>query len=366
MVLDNLAIFNYKNIREAELAFSPNVNCFVGRNGEGKTNVLDAIYYLSFCKSSTNYNDSQVICHDADFFTLSGDYTTESDEHLKIYCGVKRQHKKVFKRNGKEYGKLSEHIGQILLVLVSPIDQELISGGSELRRKFMDMVISQYDAEYLHLLIRYRKALQQRNVLLRGDAEPDSDFIGIYENEMALSGEAIYRKRKNFVDEFLPIFRQIYAQLGGADENIDLTYRSHCEDGPLLQTLQASRPKDRVMGFSLKGVHRDDLDMQLNGYPIKREGSQGQNKTFMISMKLAQFDFLKGKGNRRVPILLLDDIFDKLDSRRVEQIVEMVAGNRFGQIFITDTNRDFLKSVLERTGKDYRMFNVEAGKVTLQ
>lgn len=365
MVLDDLVIYNYKNIREAALTFSPNVNCFVGRNGEGKTNVLDAIYYLSFCKSSMNHNDSQVICHDADFFTLSGDYMTESEERLKIYCAVKRQHKKVFKRNGKDYDKLSTHIGQILLVLVSPIDQELISGGSELRRKFMDMVISQYDAEYLHLLIRYRRALQQRNALLRGEAEPDADFIGIYEAEMALSGEVIYRKRKCFVEEFMPIFRQIYTQLAGTDENVELTYLSHCDEGPLLKTLEAGRAKDRVMGFSLKGVHRDDLDMRLNGYPIKREGSQGQNKTFMISMKLAQFDFLKGKGNRHVPILLLDDIFDKLDNRRVEQIVEMVSGNRFGQIFITDTNRNFLKSVLERTGKDYRMFNVEAGNVTL-
>ena len=229
----------------------------------------------------------------------------------------------------------------------------------------MDMVISQYDAEYLHLLIRYRKALLQRNVLLRKETEPDSDFIGVYETEMAGSGEFIYRKRKEFVAEFMPIFRQIYAQLACADENVELIYQSHCEESPLLKILQDNRAKDRVMGFSLMGVHRDDLDMKLNGFPIKREGSQGQNKTFMISMKLAQFNFLKGKGNSHVPILLLDDIFDKLDERRVEQIVDMVSGNRFGQIFITDTNRDFLASVLGHTGKDYRMFNVKAGEVTL-
>lgn len=363
MILDRLSIFNYKNIAEASLSFSPNVNCFVGRNGEGKTNILDAIYYLSFCKSSTNVNDSQVIRHGTDYLTLSGDYKSDTDEVLRIFCGVKLHARKVFRRNGKDYRKLSSHIGQIKLVLVSPHDQELILGGSELRRRFMDLVISQYDADYLHQLIRYRKALQARNALLRGEAEPDPDVMDAYEKEMNLAGEMIYARRREFIDGFLPIFNRIYSELAGDSEDVGLNYVSHCTEGSLLDQLRESRARDRVVGFTLRGVHKDDLEMSLNGFPIKREGSQGQNKTYMISMKLAQFNFLSEKGDRHVPLLLLDDIFDKLDAVRVEQIVKMVSGNRFGQIFITDTNRDFLTSVLHRTGKDYRMFEVEGGNV---
>lgn len=363
MILDRLSIFNYKNIAEASLSFSPNVNCFVGRNGEGKTNILDAVYYLSFCKSSTNANDSQVIRHGMDFMTLSGEYQSEEHEILKIYCGVKLHTRKVFRRNGKDYKKLSSHIGQIKLVLVSPYDQELILGGSELRRRFMDMVISQYDSDYLHQLIRYRKALKARSAMLRADTEPDPDVMDAYENEMDQAGSVIYDRRRTFIDEFLPIFNRIYAELASETEDVGLEYKSHGAEGPLIDQLRESRAKDRIVGFSLRGVHRDDLEMYLHGFPIKREGSQGQNKTFMISMKLAQFSFLSQKDNRHLPLLLLDDIFDKLDAVRVEQIVKMVSGNRFGQIFITDTNRDFLTSILRRTGKDYRMFEVEGGNV---
>ena len=363
MVLKQITIYNYKNIGEAAVAFSSNVNCLVGHNGEGKTNVLDAVYYLSFCRSSTNFNDSQVINHNADFLSLVGDYENEDGLVEKIQCSVRRGHKKSFKRNGKEYQRLSDHIGRILLVMVSPQDQELISGGSELRRRFIDMVISQYDAEYLQQLIRYRKALQQRNSLLRAEAEPDPAFIGIYEEEMASSGAVIYDSRRRFVDEFSPSFQTIYQELSGGGETVDLSYQSHVAEHSLRDLLQENRPKDRIMGFTMKGLHRDDLGMLLGGFPIKREGSQGQNKTFVIAMKLAQFDFLKRKGSHRTPILLLDDIFDKLDGQRVEQIVRMVSGNHFGQIFITDTNREFLLSVLERTGKEFKLFNVENGQI---
>ncbi len=363
MVLKQLTVYNYKNIKEAVVEFSSNVNCLVGHNGEGKTNVLDAVYYLSFCRSSTNFNDSLVINHDADFMSLVGDYRHEDGLEEKVQCSVRRGHKKTFKRNGKEYQRLSDHIGRILLVMVSPQDQELIIGGSELRRRFMDMVISQYDADYLQQLIRYRKALQQRNSLLRAEAEPEASFIEIYEEEMAHAGEVIYDRRRQFVDEFSPIFQTIYKELSGGDEAVDLTYRSHVAEMSLRDLLKENRAKDRVMGFSLKGLHRDDLDMLLDGFPIKREGSQGQNKTFVIAMKLAQFDFLKRKGSHRTPVLLLDDIFDKLDEQRVEHIVRMVSGNHFGQIFITDTNRAFLLSVLERTGKDFKLFSVVDGQI---
>ena len=365
MVLKDISILNYKNLADVQLEFSPKINCIVGRNGEGKTNLIDAIYFLSFCKSSVSPgSDVQVIKHNADFMMLQGGYLTEQNEEEKIYCGLKRRQKKVFKRNGKEYTKLSDHIGHVRLVMVSPGDTELIWGGSELRRRFVDMVISQYDAEYLHQVIRYRKSLVQRNVLLRDEAEPDDNFISIYEAEMADAGERIYAARRSFIEEFLPTFRRIYAQLAGSEEEVDLVYRSHAAQGALLDQMKDSRRKDRAMGFSLCGVHRDDLDFMLRGYPIKREGSQGQNKTFVISLKLSQFEFLKNKGNRRVPILLLDDIFDKLDSGRVEQIVKMVSGQDFGQIFITDTDRDYISGILQRSEKDYRFYRVEQGVVS--
>lgn len=362
MILKDISILNYKNIVEANLSFSPKINCFVGHNGEGKTNLLDAVYYLSFCRSSSNSTDSQIISHDADFMMLQGNYETENEGTEKIYCGLKRHHKKVFKHNNKEYSKLSEHIGKIRLVMVSPNDTELIEGVSEQRRHFMDMVISQYDSEYLYQIIRYRKALQQRNVLLRAENDLDEDFISVYEKEMAVAGEFVYERRKAFLEEFIPIFQRIYSLLAGEGEEVNLEYRSVCQNGPLEEQIRASRSKDHIMGFSLCGVHRDDLEMSLHGFPIKREGSQGQNKSFVISLKLSQFNFLKNKGDKCVPILLLDDIFDKLDTRRVEQIVKMVSEDDFGQIFITDTSRNFLNSVLQQTGKDFRFFTVDGGR----
>lgn len=363
MFLKDISVFNYKNIEEASLEFSPKINCFVGHNGEGKTNLMDAIYYLSFCKSATNPNDSQIIRHDADYMMLRGRYGLEDGMEEDIRCGLKRHQKKVFKRNGKEYSRLSEHIGNIRLVMVSPNDTELILGGSEVRRKFMDMVISQYDSEYLTQIIRYRKAVQQRNILLRGDTEPDDDFISVYEREMADAANLIYARRSRFFEEFSPVFSRIYADLSGKDEPVELYYKSHCSEGDIYTRIRENRPKDRIMGFSLCGVHRDDLDMLLRGYPVKREGSQGQSKTFIVSLKLAQFAYLKNKGNRRLPILLFDDIFDKLDATRVAQIVNLVAGEDFGQIFITNTNREFLNSILKETGKDFRFFRVENGAV---
>ena len=363
MYLKEISLLNYKNIAETQLEFSPKVNCIVGSNGEGKTNLIDAIYYLSFCRSAINPNDSQVIRHDCDFMMLQGKYLPFGHgDSETIYCGLKKQQKKVFKRNGKEYQRLSEHIGHIRLVMVSPQDTDLILGGSEIRRKFMDMVISQYQVEYLHQEIRYRKALQQRNALLRALTEPDEAFISIYEEEMAQAGEYVSNQRRTFLQEFLPIFSQIYQQLAGKDEGADLKYVSQTDRGSLLTQIQESRPKDRIMGFSLCGTHRDDLNMLLHDFPIKREGSQGQNKTFVIALKLAQFVFLKNKGKSHLPILLFDDIFDKLDTQRVEQIVKMVGEDDFGQIFITHTNKDFLKGVLKEN-TDY-IVHVNNGVIT--
>lgn len=363
MILKQISILNYKNLEQVELEFSPKMNCFIGQNGMGKTNLLDAVYYLSFCKSATNPIDSQNMMHDKDFFVIQGVYESESGDREEVYCGMKRRQKKVFKRNKKEYSRLSDHIGFIPLVMVSPADTELIAGGSEERRRFMDVVISQYDKEYLEALIRYNKALQQRNTLLKAEAEPDEELLAVWEEMMAMTGEVVYRKRCEFINEFIPTFQTFYSHISQDKEAVNLSYESHAKHGSLLNQLKESRVRDRIMGYSLKGVHKDDLTMQLGEYPIKREGSQGQNKTYLIALKLAQFDFLRRTGSNTIPLLLLDDIFDKLDASRVEQIVKLVSGDRFGQIFITDTNRDHLDKIMQKIEGEYKVFGVVDGSV---
>jgi DNA replication and repair protein RecF len=363
MILNRISILNYKNLEQVELSFSPNVNCFIGQNGVGKTNLLDAIYFLSFCKSASNAIDSQNILHDRDFFMLQGEYRTDAGDPEEVYCGMKRRQKKHFKRNKKEYTRLADHIGLIPLVMVSPADAELIAGGSEERRRFMDVVISQYDRDYLEALMRYNKALLQRNTLLKAEEEPDGELMDVWEEMMAAAGSVVYEKRRLFIQEFIPLFQTFYARISGGRERVDLAYTSHAQRGDLRQLIRDSRSKDRIMGYSLHGIHKDDLLMQLGDFPIKREGSQGQNKTYLVALKLAQFDFLHRAGSGTTPLLLLDDIFDKLDAERVEQIVKLVASDRFGQIFITDTNRDHLDSILRKLEGDYRVFGVEKGQV---
>ena len=363
MWLKRISILNYKNLEQVDLAFSRKMNCIIGRNGMGKTNLMDAVYYLSFCKSATNPVDSQNICHDQDFFVVQGFYETDDGDPEEVYCGLKRRQKKQFKRNKKEYTRLSDHIGLIPLVMVSPADSLLIAGGSEERRRFMDVVISQFDREYLDALIRYNKALLQRNTLLKAEVEPEEELMAVWEEAMAASGEVVYRKRREFIDEFIPVFQSYYSYISQGREQVSLAYESHAAEGNLLELLAASRQRDRIMGYSLKGVHKDDLIMQLGDFPIKREGSQGQNKTYLIALKLAQFEFLKRTGSHTTPIVLLDDIFDKLDASRVEQIVKLVAGDSFGQIFITDTNWDHLDKILKKIEGDYKLFEVDNGMV---
>ena len=375
MILNRLSIINYKNIQEATLTFSPKMNCFIGPNGTGKTNLLDAVYYLSFCRSAYTSVDSQVIRHDQDFFVVEGDYTDDrgmlgedQDElrKLSIYCGMKRGTKKHFKCNKKEYKRLSQHIGLIPLIFVSPADTYLVDGGGEERRRLMDMVISQYDNLYLDALNRYNKALQQRNSLLKMEEEPDLELMRIWEEQMAAEGEVIYQKRSAFVQELIPVFQQIYQQISDDRESVSLRYVSHGQRGPLLEVIQRDRMKDRAVGYSLHGVHRDDLEMLLGDYPMRREGSQGQLKTFVIAMKLAQFSFLKRTCSQTTPLLLLDDIFDKLDAHRVERIVSLVASKEYGQIFITDTNREHLDKILQANSFDYQLFSVHDGEVTVR
>ena len=352
---------------------SPKINCFIGQNGAGKTNVLDAVYFLSFCHSAQSTQDSLAIRHGEDFFMLEGIYSpvTLHPSPITISCGMKRGAKKVFKRDKKAYQRLSEHIGLIPIVLVSPADSYLIEGSSEERRRLMDVVIAQLDRSYIEALNRYNKALMQRNAMLKNEEqEPDPDIMALWEEQMAREGELIYGKRKDFVEKLIPLFQQFYETISGGHEEVSLSYTSHCQRGPLLEVIQRDRFKDRAVGYSLHGIHRDDLEIMIDGHPMRREGSQGQQKTFVIALKLAQYLLLSGKrkeesGRRIDPILLLDDIFDKLDAQRVEQIVKLVASDQFGQIFITDTNREHIDQILSHGDFDYKLYQVKDGEINV-
>ena len=361
MILERLSIINYKNIQEATLDLSPKINCFIGHNGAGKTNVLDAVYFLSFCHSAQTTQDSLVIRHDQDFFMLEGEYG-----EFAIHCGMKRGAKKVFRRDKKAYQRLSEHIGLIPIVLISPADIQLIEGSSEERRRLMDVVISQLDRAYIEALNRYNKALMQRNAMLKmEDREPDPELLSLWEEQMAREGDFIFERRQTFVEQLIPLFQQFYESISGGHEQVSLKYTSHCQRGPLLEVIQRDRFKDRAVGYSLHGIHRDDLEILLNGHPMRREGSQGQQKTFVIALKLAQFEFLKRTNAKTTPLLLLDDIFDKLDAQRVEQIIQLVASDQFGQIFITDTNRDHTDQILSKGNFDYKLYEVNNGEIII-
>ena len=368
MILERLSIINYKNIKEATLTLSPKINCFIGHNGAGKTNVLDAVYFLSFCHSAQTTQDSLVIRHGEEFFMLEGAYNTSlsplasQSSPLSIHCAMKRGAKKVFKHDKKAYQRLSEHIGLIPIVLISPADAYLIEGSSEERRKLMDVVIAQIDRTYIESLNRYNKALQQRNALLKmEDREPDPELMALWEEQMAREGEKIFAKRKDFVERIIPLFQEFYETISGGHEQVSLNYISHCQRGSLLEVIQRDRFKDRAVGYSLHGIHRDDLEILIDDHAMRREGSQGQQKTFVIALKLAMHHLLKNED--ACPILLLDDIFDKLDSQRVEQIVRLVASDQFGQIFITDTNREHIDQILSHGNFDYQLFSVEDGEI---
>ncbi|MDR1810533.1 MAG: DNA replication and repair protein RecF [Prevotella sp.] len=362
MILERLSILNYKNIEQADLNLSPKINCFLGNNGMGKTNLLDAIYYLSFCKSHTNLHDSQNIRHDADVAVIQGWYDVNGQPE-EIFCSLKRRQKKHFKRNKKEYEKLSDHIGFLPLVPVSPSDSELILGGSDERRRFLDVVLSQFDKEYLRSLIRYNKALQQRNALLRAETDKiDGTLFDLLEDKMAQDGQLIYERRKNFVEQFIPTFQQFYDYICQSNEKVELLYESQLASADFPALLKQRRERDLLLGYSSAGIHKDDLDMQMDGYSIKRVGSQGQNKTYIVALKLAQFDFLLQAGET-TPILLLDDIFDKLDAARVEQILKLALSDKFGQIFITDTNREHIDELLAVGNSPYHLYRVEQGHV---
>ena len=360
MILKKLSVLNYKNITQAEITFSPKMNCFFGNNGMGKTNLLDAIFYLSFCKSSKNTPDSQIIQNGQDLCILQGWYDYEGREE-DIFCAIRKHQRKQFRRNKKEYTKLSEHIGLLPLVMVSPADFELIQGGSDERRRFLDLIISQKDPNYLHALIQYNKALLQRNTLLKKQSR-DASLYDILEMQLVMYGQTVYETRQRVVEAFVPLFNTYYQEICRSAETVGLHYVSQLQEGHFAERLQANRERDIILGYTSCGIHKDELEMTLGGYLTRRTGSQGQNKTYLIALKLTQFSLLAQEG-KTTPALLLDDIFDKLDAERVEQIIKLAGSTTFGQIFITDTNRKYLDAILANSSQDYRLFKVEQGNI---
>lgn len=364
MYLQKLQLLNFKNYAEAELEFSWTVNCFVGYNGTGKTNLLDAIHYLSLCKSFFNPVDSQQIRYGQDLFVIQGVFQKDGIGE-KIYCGMKRSQKKQFKRNKKEYQRLADHIGLFPLVMISPNDSILVTEGSEERRKFVDNVISQTDNSYLDTLIRYNKSLSGRNALLRGFREQgnyDPELLDVFDEQLRQHGEAIHLKRREFLDRFTPIFHEHYRFLTDEAEEIALRYESQLNETSFGEGLPEARERDLFLQRSTFGVHKDDLTFSIYGHPLKKSGSQGQQKSFLIALKLGQYAYLYEKKGFK-PLLLLDDIFDKLDSRRIRRLMEIVIRENFGQLFITDTEEDRIRAVFRELEVQPRVFRIFSGAI---
>ena len=365
MHLKSIHLINFKNYEEAEIALSSNVNCFVGMNGSGKTNVLDAVHYLSLCKSYMNVLDRQNIRFDQHFFAIQGIWEKEEQE-IAIHCAVKAGAKKVFKRNKKEYEKLADHIGQFPAVMISPYDRDLISEGSELRRKWMDGIISQFDRHYLDDIQKYGKILDQRNALLKNMYEQrlfDRESIEVWNDQMSRIGKAIHQKRKQFLEEFIPVFQERYNYIGLEEEEVHLEYRSQLNEMSFDDLLKAFEKKDAITHYSNGGTHKDDLLFTIKGHPIKKFGSQGQQKSFIIALRLAQYDWLKKQLNVN-PVLLLDDIFDKLDQIRVKKLLNLVSNNYFGQVLVTDTDEARLRDIFQTGDFESKMFSVDQGVVS--
>ncbi len=359
MVLQSLSLLNYKNFDSRTFDFDPRINCFVGNNGVGKTNVLDAIYHLSFGKSYFNPITTQNIRHGEEFFVIEGVYSKDGKAE-KIVVSAKRGHKKMIKRNDKPYERFSDHIGFIPLVIISPADRDLIIEGSDTRRKFLDGVISQGNPTYLRDLISYNKVLSQRNSLLKyfaANRTHDQDTLDIYNEQLHGYGSKIYEERRKFIEEFIPIFSRRYESISSGKEVVSLTYRSQLEDSDLLELLRKNINKDKITQYTNYGVHKDDLLFEIDSHPIKKFGSQGQQKSYLIALKLAQFDFIK-KQSKQQPILLLDDIFDKLDEERVALLIRLVDEENFGQLFISDTHAERTEAVVRTVHQSYKMFEL--------
>jgi DNA replication and repair protein RecF len=357
--LKQLSLLNYKNISDKSFDFDEKINCFVGKNGKGKTNILDAIFHLSYGKSYFNPLAVQNIKHEEEFFLIDGTFFKNEKEE-KVACSLKRGQKKVLKRNNKIYDKLSDHVGFIPLVIISPSDTNLISEGSDVRRKFIDSVISILDNSYLNELIQYNKLIAQRNALLKYFAlnqSFDNETLGIYNEQIIPLGSNIFEKRKQFLENFIPIFQKYYQLITDNAENVQLVYSSSLFENTFEELLSNNINKDKALQYTSVGIHKDDLSFEIDNYPIKKFGSQGQQKSFLIALKLAQFDFIKQQSGV-LPILLFDDIFDKLDESRVQKIVTMVNDEVFGQIFISDTHVERTEAIIKSTHQSYSIFQL--------
>jgi len=359
MHLQRLHLINFKNYGEVSVEFSPTVNCFTGANGSGKTNLLDAIHYLSMTRSYFHPGDTQNIRHGEQLLFIQGDFNTEGQEE-SVFCGIKQGQKKQFKRNQQEYDKLSDHIGAFPVVMIAPTDQELITEGSEVRRKFIDSIISQYDHDYLNSLFKYNHIIQQRNSLLKQSAIrgfTDWSAFSVWDEQLLLYGEKIHEKRKEFISGFQPLFNSLFTFISGSDETATIVYESRLNDHSFAELLISSQSKDLNLQYTTSGIHKDDLIFNLRGFPAKKYASQGQQKSLVIALKLAHFKFLCNKGFSK-PIVLLDDIFDKLDEGRVLRLMEWISRDGFGQLFITDSHKDRVAKVFNEIQVPIRLFKV--------
>ncbi len=362
MYIKNISLINFKNYIDLNLEFHSKLNCFVGDNGVGKTNLLDAIYYLCMCKSYFHATDLYSIHDNEDFMVLQARFKRKNNNE-ELYCGLKRDSRKQFRRNKKEYNRLSDHIGSFPVVMVSPVDNQLITEGSDERRKYMNGVISQYNKLYLENIIHYRKILAQRNKLLKNiqDNTHEFELLDVFDRQLVEYGTMIHKRRLDFIEQFIPVFNRYYQFIAGGHESVELIYQSQLNDSDFSDKLKEARQRDLILKYTTVGIHKDDLVLNLDNESIKRIGSQGQQKTYLVSMKFAQFEFLQ-KLKGFPPLLLLDDVFDKLDEKRVKQILELVSDNSFGQIFITHTNLERMKDILNELNIDHTLFRVSDGK----
>ena len=359
LFLNQLSIVNYRNLTAINFSLDRNINCFVGNNGVGKTNALDAIYFLAMGKSYSNNITSQNISHQSDFSMIEGVFD-KSGKGLRIQCHFEREGKKTIKRNSKAYKKIADHVGLIPVVIISPSDRDLISEGSSVRRKFLDLTISQSNKSYLQNLLAYHRTLNQRNALLKHFASSnqlDKDTLWIFNEKLVQFGQPIHQARKDFLESFQPLFNDRYQFISGDKEVVSICYDSKLDEKPFIDLLGESLQKDRILQYTSIGPHKDDLRFQISDFPIKKFGSQGQQKTFLIALKLAQFDVIRNQMNV-LPILLLDDIFDKLDDIRVMQIINLVNDDSFGQLFVTDTNRERTENMIKKTAQSYSIFSL--------
>ena len=360
MRLKRLSLLNFKNLSQTDIALSEGINCFVGDNGAGKTNVLDAIYYLSMSKSAFTMTDGQSVRHGEEFFFTEGIYSTDGGGQEQVVCSFSRRTGKVLKRNGKEYDRVADHVGLFPVVIVSPRDTDLITDAAEERRRYLNGFISQLDRVYLNSIMRYNAVLIERNRFLKGSS--DEAMLQIYDMQLAEHGTRVYEARQKMVERMQPMVAEYYRTLSDDREQVEIEYRSELQDMPMQDVLLRARERDIVNQFTTAGVHRDDLVFRIGGYPLRKYGSQGQQKSFLIALKLAQYRLL-AEATGEKPILLLDDLFDKLDMGRVEQLLTIVSHDDFGQICITDCNKVRLESTLARAEKEYALFTVEGGDI---